>query len=128
MNLLDRLLTVSRQHNSPTKHPEWGHYHHFSFVIQDNQIVEWATNRTANPLLKYGYPSHGKLHSESEAYRKARGLLDRMRTFDVVNIRLSKRNVLRMSKPCKCCMRFLQTVGCRSVTFSTNLGFSRIRL
>lgn len=125
---LTLLLNLAKRHNSPTKHPEWGHYHHFSFVIQKGQLVEWATNRTASPLKKYGYPVHGKLHSESEAYRKARGLLDKKKSFDVVNIRLSKKNVLRLSRPCKCCVRFLQTVGCRSVMFSTNSGFERISL
>lgn len=128
MKVVDQCLVMSIHNNTPTKHVEWGKYHHFSFVIQNRKIVEWATNRTASPLRLYGYPSYGKLHSESEAYRRVRGLLDRLKPFDLVNIRLSKKNILRMSKPCKCCIRFLQTVGCRSVTYSTNLGFGRIRL
>lgn len=111
-------------------HPEWGvGYHHFSFIIQNNKIIEMGMNRAGPPLVEFGYnEKFGKIHAETDAYRKARGILDLSRTFEVVNIRLNKRGLLRLSKPCGCCYEFLFVMGCKAVFFSTEIGFAKMAL
>ena len=110
------------------KHPETDAYHHFSFIIQSNKIIEWGTNKKADALYYLGYPSYSKMHSEVDAYRKAKGLLDKSIPFEVLNIRLTqKTNKLRNSMPCKCCFNFLKNLGCKRVWYSTDFGvFSSI--
>ena len=125
-SLLNECLRIAIRINP--KHPEYNYYHHFSFVIQNNQIMEWGTNRGegATPLI--GYPEYSKLHSEARAYFKARGLLERGKNFEVINIRLNKRGDVRISRPCKCCSSFLKFLGCRTVWFTTLNGFAKLSL
>ena len=108
------------------KHPEWESYKHYSVIIQSNQIIEWGTNRTAAPLI--GYTNHSKFHSENAAYFRARGLLERNKSFEVVNIRFNKQGDLKLSRPCICCVSFLKFLGCSIVYFSTELGFAKLSL
>lgn len=112
--------------NHVRNHPEWDCYKHYSFVFQNNQLIEWGCNRRGPPLI--GYPSYGKIHSECDAYNKAKGLLIRNRPFEVLNIRLNKSGQLKMSKPCNCCYNFLFNAGCRRIWYSTELGFDKIKL
>jgi tRNA(Arg) A34 adenosine deaminase TadA len=98
-------------------HPEF-RYKHFSFIIQGNAIVEVGMNRTATPLTQHGFPPHGKLHAETEAYRKARGILA-PGDFDCVNVRI-KNGQLKLSAPCQCCYAFLRNAGCSRIYFSTD--------
>lgn len=118
--LLSLCLNIALQNNS--KHPEFGYYHHFSFIIQDNAIQDWGCNRRSEPLQHLGYQPYMKIHSETDAYFKARGLLDKNRSFDVINIRLTKTNKVVRSDPCKCCYAFLRKAGARKIFFTTNLG------
>lgn len=84
-------------------------------------------NRKGPPIEGFGYSkSFGKIHSENDVYRKAKGLLDPQKPFDIVNIRLNKSGDSRISKPCPCCSAFLETVGCRNVYFSTDDGFAKV--
>lgn len=122
--ILKECLRMALEKN-PT-HPEFGRYHHFSFVIQNRKILEFGMNREGTPINGFGYPEFGKIHSETDAYRKAKGLLDSQAPFDMVNIRLSKQGFLRLSKPCSCCHAFLSMVGCRSVFFTTDQKFGKI--
>lgn len=124
--ILRQCLRIAQEKNTPDSHPEWGNYHHFSFVIQNNKIIEYGFNRPGRPLDGFGYPESGKIHSENDAYRKARGILESQKPFDIINIRLSKSGDLRMSKPCSCCNSFLSVVGCRNVYFSTDSGFAKL--
>lgn len=105
-------------------HPEWDCYKHYSFIFQDGVLIEWGCNRKGSPLI--GYPSYGKIHAESDAYSKARGLLDKNTPFEIVNIRLNKSGDLKISKPCKCCFNFLINVGCKSIWYSNEIGFSKM--
>lgn len=105
-------------------HPEWNCYKHYSFIYQNNQLVEWGCNRRGSPLI--GYPSYGKIHSETDAYSKAKGLLIKNKPFEVVNIRLNKSGELRMSKPCNCCFNFLMNVGCKAVWYSNEIWFYKL--
>lgn len=120
---------LAKEKNTPELHDQWGNYHHFSFVVQSNKILAWGMNRAGKPPVKGGYnQAFGKIHSETDAYRKARGILDHDKPFEVVNIRLNKRNKLRISKPCKCCYNFLQQLNCKAVYFSTEVGFAKVKM
>lgn len=104
-------------------------FRHYSFVIQNNAIVEMGQNVSrASPLIQFGYPETSGIHAEANAYRKAKGLLDHNKPWEMVNIRLNRTGNLKLSKPCQCCYNFLQINGCRFVYFSTDAGFARIKI
>ena len=120
--MIEECLKIALKHNTPEKHQEWGYYHHFSFVIQNGKILEWGKNRRGSPLLYLGYQPYTKMHSEVDAYFKAKGILDKIKRFEVINIRLDKYNIIRRSEPCRCCSAFLRNLGCYRIWFSTNIG------
>ena len=109
------------------RHPQFRFYAHYSFVIQNNAIIEWATNSGGNPdgPLRPMYDSRvkylngrSKTHSEPFAMKRARGLLQRNKEFDLINIRLARNGLTRESAACPCCRHFLTMLGCRSVWFT----------
>lgn len=97
---------------------------HYAFIIQGNKLVEWAPNRTHDPDKYLGYPDYAKLHAETLAYKRAKGLLKKNQPFEVVNIRLGKSGELRNSMPCPCCARWMRALGCRQLLFSVDAGFA----
>lgn len=112
------------------KHPQYNYYPHYSYIIQNNTLIEWGTNQEGAPPIHFGYNSQSrcpKLHSELVAYRKARGILNN-EPFDMLNIRLNRQRQLRLSAPCSACQQWLASVGCRSVWFSTEDKFGKIWL
>jgi hypothetical protein len=121
--MLDICLQIAK--SNLHKHAE--PYRHFSFVIVDNRVVEWGTNRRGSPLTHLGYDRYTKLHSEIDAYFKARGLIGNQCSFEIVNIRLTKGGIIRNSKPCRCCFEFLKGLKCKRIWFSTDLeNFARM--
>ena len=120
--VIQECLDISIRNNNPLNHPQWACYKHFSFIIQRNKIVDWGTNRAGTPFANMGYEAHCKIHSEVEAYRKARGIMDKSLPFEVVNIRLIKNGQIRSSCPCKCCWNFLKNLGCKQISFTTDMG------
>ena len=116
--LLDDCLRLSKI----LVHKHDQHFRHFSFIVQDKKIIEWGVNRTAEPIKVLGYSTHQKIHSEFMAYKAARGLLDKNKPFEMVNIRLSKKNELKMSKPCATCLSWLSTLNCTHIWYSTSTG------
>lgn len=122
--ILEECYRIALSNIKQKKHPQWSCYKHFSFVVQNNKIVEWGMNRSAEPLI--GYPEYGKLHSECDAYFKAKGLLDNTKAFIVINVRMGTMGQLKLSKPCSCCQQFLKRLNCREIWFSTELGFARL--
>lgn len=117
-------LRIAKDHLP--KHPEFDCYKHYSFIIQHDKIIEWGTNRSGPPII--GYFSWQKIHSENIAYFRARGLLEKGEPFETVNIRFNKTGKMLLSKPCKCCISFLKYLGCSNIWFTTEVGFSRIKL
>ena len=118
---LNIALANLHKHTEPFKH--------YSFVIQDNLICDWSVNRTAAPLTYFGYEDYTKIHSETDAYRKAKGIMDYTIPFDVVNIRLSKKGILRGSCPCHSCYAYLKKLNCREIWFSTDIeNFAELRV
>jgi len=111
--------------------------HHFSFVIQNNKIIEWGTNVSicrgteivgAQSPKYRGYPDYAMFHSEAAAYKKARGLLDPKDDFEIVNVRMNTSGDILLSKPCDCCFAFLKTLNCNKVCFSTKTGFATLNM
>ena len=94
---------------------------HDAHHLQDNKIVDWGTNRPGNAFTFLGYKAHCKIHSEVDAYRKAKGLMIKGTPFEIVNIRLTKDSRIRSSCPCKCCWNFLKNLGCKKMYFSTDM-------
>ena len=112
-------------------HPQFDYWPHYTFVVQSNKIVEWGYNTPQEPAKHLGYNariSHGvsKTHAELNAYRAAKGLLNPNKSFEIVNIRLSRQGSIRNSQPCACCFSFLSDLGCTHCWFSTDCGFAKI--
>ena len=121
--LLRDCLRKAKEKNAT--HPQ--KFKHYTFIIQDNKILEYGVNRSAEPLVEHGYPAYGKIHSENDAYRKAKGLLLPGK-WEAVNIRLSKKGLTRLSLPCSCCASYLRELGCAAVTATTDYGWARVVL
>ncbi len=126
--ILRECVRIATERNSFTLHPSYSQYPHMSFIIQDNKIIEFGYNRCGKPPHGFGYADFHKIHSETDAYRKAKGVLDKFKYFEMINIRIGKNNDLKISKPCKCCMNFLKTIKCSKVYFSTDKGFFKLKI
>ncbi len=100
---------------------------HFGYVLQGRKVVEWAPNVRANPPTRFGYPSHAMIHAEFFAHKKARGILGN-EDWWVLSLRFNKLGELRNAKPCPICEKYLRDCGCKYVVYSTDSGFSRMRL
>ena len=121
-------LTIAQSENTPDKHPEWGCYHHWSFLVQKSKILGWATNTKGArwDIRTLGYEDWSKAHSEVNVWIKWNFKLDKDKAYDVVNIRLNKDSDLMLSCPCPCCNQFLVGVGVRNIYFTTECGFAKI--
>jgi tRNA(Arg) A34 adenosine deaminase TadA len=114
-------------------HPQFNNFAHYCFIIQDNKIVEWATNSGGVPPIHFGYNRRlsdeegvqAKSHAEFNAWRKAKGLINNGQEFEIINIRLNKTGEMRMSAPCCCCEQFLNEMGCRAYYFTTMNGWAK---
>jgi hypothetical protein len=96
---------------------------HVSFVVQSNKVLGWGVNGGNYPWLPFtGLPDHAREHSESAAYRKVKGILDKTKNFEIVNVRLGRQLQPKISKPCPCCYTFLRELGCQRVWFTTSSG------
>lgn len=119
--ILKECTEIALANNNPS-HDQWDCYKHYSFIVQENKIVSWGTNKRGSPLTFLGYQPHQKIHVETVAYFKADRLLKKNIPFEVVNIRLGKNNMIKISAPCKCCSNFLKNLGCKRIWFTTTNG------
>lgn len=108
------------------KHPNFGHKsQHYSFVIQDNAILEWGFNRPIQNPVHYGYERFNGRHAEIDAWLRARGILNG-HPWDVLSLRLRKSGLgeleLGDSAPCFRCGDILRSLGCRNIYYSTDMG------
>ena len=117
-------MEIAMKNNNPDSHPQFFNYAHYTFICQRNKILGYGTNM-AGPA-KYGYKPYMKIHSEYVAYNKYKYLLKKEEPFEIVNVRLSRLNSLKISMPCNCCISYLKLTGCRRVYFSTPAGFSSL--
>lgn len=115
-------------------HPQLDHFPHYSFIVQGNKIIEWATNSNGVPPVHLGYHKRlspieevtPKSHAEFNAWKKAKGILNQNDSFECINIRLNKNGEMKMSAPCSCCKNFLLEMGCTSFHFTTESGWAKI--
>jgi deoxycytidylate deaminase len=119
--VIKECLNIAKMNNTPN-HPQWDCFHHFSFIIQRNKIVKWGMNRSGTASIRLGFEPSQKIHSEVDAYFKARTFIDDSIPFEVVNVRLTKTFIVKESCPCKCCWSFLKRLGCKRIYYSTNMG------
>ena len=126
--IIEECLRISRR--QLFKHPKikYSGSLHYSFVVQSGKVVEWGMNREGKPPSFLGFDKHSKLHAEVVAYRKARGLLDKLVPFQLINVRINRSGELRNSYPCPCCLGYLETLNCSEVWFSTNAGMAKMRI
>jgi tRNA(Arg) A34 adenosine deaminase TadA len=126
-NMINHCLIIAR-HYLP-KHPRKESYKHWSFIIKNNQLIEWSTNRAGPPMKYNGYPSYSMIHSEILSYKRAKGLLHG-KSFEIINIRLDNKGKLKTAKPCPCCTTFLKNLNCKRIWFSSSDSeiFSKINL
>jgi len=113
-------------------HPEYENYIHYSFIIQNNKILGYGMNMKGEPPIYFGYHKRlngglPKLHSEFVAYKKIKGLLNN-KSFEILNIRLTRRGVLKNSAPCYCCLNFLKLTKCTNIYYSKEYGYEKILL
>lgn len=109
------------------------HWLHWSFIVVNNKIVEWGCNMRGNPPIHMGYNKKtamdfpSLLHSEIVAYKRASKLLGKqLKSFEVINIRLSRTGELRLSSPCKCCYPLLSELGATKFYFTTDIGWGKV--
>jgi hypothetical protein len=129
--LLNEALRIANR--SLHTHPEYDHYCHWAFIIQNNSLVEYGTNDSGIPPIHLGYNervswSNAKRHAEFNAYRRAKGLLIPNKSFECINVRLNRNNQIKLSAPCSCCGNFLKDSGCSHVHFTTDFGWAKIKL
>lgn len=122
--ILKQCLQLAIKHTHPDN-DQWNCFMHFSFIVYKNKILGYGMNQNGSAPISY--PDHSKIHSEVNAYKKCKHLL-KDKTFEMVNIRLTKKKSIRLSKPCKCCYSFLQNLNCRKIWFSTKCGFASLKL
>lgn len=114
--------------NKNNNHPMQTGFRHYTFVIQNNTIIEIGMNRKAEIPKHLGYSNFSGIHSEIDAMRKARGILDFKKPIELINIRLNRNGTFRMSKPCKNCYNWLTAFNCKTILYSTDTGFERINI
>ncbi len=127
--LLREALRIARE--KLPGHPQFSYWPHYCFIIQNNSIIDWGYNTTQEPPIHFGYTRQldggkSKTHAELNAYKAAKGLINKNKAFEIINIRLSRLGNLRTSQPCGCCVNFLRSVGCQSCYFSSEVWFSKV--
>ena len=106
-------------------------FKHWSFVIQNDKVLEWGRNKLNDPvgLERYGYKGkRHSLHAEAVAMRKAYGLLDRRKPWLMFNIRLGAGKELRNATPCRICRSFIVACGCTACYFTIDGTVAKITL
>jgi deoxycytidylate deaminase len=106
-----------------------GSYKHFTFILRGNKILSIGWNDLhANDAKINGkyikYPLGG-IHSEAAAIEKLNDF-NNCRKLTLLNIRLNKKGILRLSKPCEHCNNLLLAIGFNKIYYSTNEGFIKI--
>lgn len=117
------------------KHPEFHYYPLYSFIIQNNKIIEWDTNDSGTPDHTI-YPMYQsrvahldgtpKRHAEVNAWRKAKGIINKLKPFEVVNIRLNREGQVKLAAPCSCCTCFLKSLNASHTYFTTDAGWAKL--
>lgn len=114
--LVERCLNIAKSYITNNKKLEPNK--HFSFIIQNNSIIAIGINRRGDVPKRFKYNEYSNIHSEVDAYSKARSFIDNSKSWYVINIRLNKDKEQMLASPCRCCQPFLTTLGCSKVVYS----------
>ncbi|MCB1711741.1 MAG: hypothetical protein KDH96_04455 [Candidatus Riesia sp.] len=94
-------------------------FHHVSVIVFGKSFVVGINGEKSHPdIIPYGR-ERILLHSEMAAFIKVKNLTDKDLT--LINFRFNRKLQLRLSKPCKDCMKWCR-VEFNSIYFSTNNG------
>jgi hypothetical protein len=111
-----------------------GRYVVFSYIYQGSNVIESATNLTGadgcgtarhSPDGHLGYVRES-VHSEVRCYRKARGLLNRRKSWGIIVIRIGSHGSFLLAKPCVICQAYLRSVGCAHIYYSEPQGITKL--
>jgi tRNA(Arg) A34 adenosine deaminase TadA len=97
-------------------------YKHFSFILHKKRIVSvgWNNTNKSHPIAKkYGHRFNSR-HSEVHAVSKFPYRIKKLRDCVIVNIRLTKKGKIAISKPCRFCQQFLAEIRIKEVWFTND--------
>lgn len=102
---------------------------HFSFACRRNTVcgIGWNKVNKTHPLaMKHGY-RFNNIHSELDCIIKLDAKPSELCQYKLVNVRLDKYGIVRMSKPCIVCQKLLNVFNFNEVLYSNNSGsFERL--
>ena len=125
--LLQQCLNIAKSYITNNKKLEPNK--HFSFLIQSNSIIAIGINRRGDVPKRFKYNEFSNIHSEVDAYKKARSFIDNTKDWYIINIRLNNNKEQMLAAPCRCCKPFLLILGCNKVVYSDfNNVFNKIVL
>lgn len=124
MNSADFVRCISIANKEFDRH-QADTFRHWSFIFQRGRMIEWSQNRLGDPSgfhnLGYRDKRHS-IHAEPRVLLKARGVLDRRRAWECVNVRLGANREPRMALPCWICFNYLKALNCRMVYYTNIEG------
>ena len=100
------------------------HWRHYSFLIRKNAIhsIGWNQPWKTHPLCKRFGHKFSCIHSEVHCVTKLDVPVNKLYKYTMVNVRLDKNGLVRMSKPCGHCQDLLLAFNVGEVWYSTNNG------
>ncbi len=127
---LRRAIEIAR--NEAIKLDTIKRWMHWTFIYQDGSLIEWGTNLNAVSVQnkRFGY-KEGRhyIHAETVAFKRASGLLDRRKSWQLLNVRLRTTLQTGLSCPCPVCLGFIKACGCSIAYFTVeNDEIARLNL
>lgn len=120
--VLERMFNLARSEAETINRQ----FKHISFITNhQGHILSVGTNTLkTHPRMKaLGYETI-KLHSEVDAFNKL-DYNDRKKRIYLINFRLGKNDVLRLSKPCKYCLPWCSAVF-EEIYYTTDTGIEKL--
>lgn len=98
-----------------------GRAKHFSFLLRKGRVVSvgWNQADKTHPIAKRYGSHYASIHSELHCLLNYHGPLEHC---VMINVRLSKIGLPRMSKPCKTCQLMLRAYRLSKVLFTNTQG------
>lgn len=99
-------------------------FKHFTFIIRRNKIICFGFNQPykSHPIAcKHGH-RFNSIHAELHAICNFPYPVRELRKYTMVNVRISKDERLRISKPCRYCIPLIAGVSPRRIYYSTDSG------
>ena len=123
---------IGRSLRGLSSHNQYKHYIHYSFAVVDGSVYVVGTNKSAVPSVHLGYNQRvpePKIHSELDAYKKLRKIVPIGKVqWSLINVRLNRSGEMKNSRPCHVCQEWLSQVGCTEVYYTTEAGWSNMKM